>query len=153
MHQSINDKVKVLYDVEGIENPIGGLKMLMRISDPKARIIQYCSEFFNCISCIGYSKFRSKSPKESIKLLMRKVYPINLKIEMQRTIDMNKSLRNDAKTFIANYRPKPFTARLTISKIQMIINNSNKISHPILTTNHHKTKNTTATTLFLVTTS
>ena len=91
----------VMYDPATIDKALRKLRIPMHISDPEARITQYCAEFFNRLNGVGYGKFRSENPEQTIKLLMQFVYPRNLKDEMQKCLDLNKPLRNNVRRFIA----------------------------------------------------
>lgn len=71
--------------------------MLMGITDPEARITQYCSKFFNRLASVGYAEFRKKNPERIGAPLMKSVHPVTLKIEIKRSIDMKKPLKGHSK--------------------------------------------------------
>lgn len=76
--RSIIEKQSKPYERHLIEKEIQNLKLLTRISDPKPRVTQDCSEFFNCLYEIGYSRFISDNPEQNVILLVRHMHFTNL---------------------------------------------------------------------------
>ena len=97
---------KVSFDDEEEANPqvilnaLKGLRMPMHITNPKARVSQYCNEFLERLDAVGYGAFKTKNPKKTIELLASKVYPTKLKNEMKRRLEYNENLRTDLKSFV-----------------------------------------------------
>lgn len=74
--------------------------MPMRISNPEARVMQYCNDFFKRLESVGCASFRKRHPKKTVQILCSRLYPHKLRAEMKRRIDYNEQLIFDVKGFI-----------------------------------------------------
>lgn len=97
---SLLDHADKLYDPVLIDKALQGLRMPMEVHDPNARITEYCAEVFKRLDGIGYPKFKSDNPKQTVELLMRRIYPHPLKTEMTKILSVNEQLKKDVKQFI-----------------------------------------------------
>lgn len=73
--KSIIEEKDELFDPTVIDKALKGLRMPMNINDAEARVTQFCSEFFNRLNAVGYGKFRTENPEQTVKLMRQSVYP------------------------------------------------------------------------------
>ena len=97
---SVVNKEDKIFDPASIEKALQSLRMPLGISDPEARITQYCSSFFNKRDAIGYGSFKTANSKQTVDLLMQSVPPQALKIEKRKCMNMNDAIRNDLRQFM-----------------------------------------------------
>ena len=83
-----------------IDDALKGWKIAMRIADADARISTFACDFFNRLAAFGYGLFRDKNVKVTIKLLLQRVEPPQLRTEMSRRLKYDESLERDLKKFV-----------------------------------------------------
>lgn len=75
-----------IYDPTGLREAMAGLKFLIRIHDPPARITTYCADIFERLDAVVYGEFKTENPKRTIKLLIERIIPPAMNSAMQERV-------------------------------------------------------------------
>lgn len=81
------EREETTYDPSIIERCIADLKVPMHISDSEARMLEYCSLFFERLEAVGYDNFKENNPKKTVKLLTSRLFPKRFRETMQQKFE------------------------------------------------------------------
>jgi len=88
------------FNPEIVEQAVKTLRVNMKVSDPRARMLQYACDFFSKLDDIGYGSFKEKNPKMTVKLMAKHLYPFQLKEKVVRTLEYREELEAAVPAFV-----------------------------------------------------
>ncbi len=101
------------FDPAIVDRALKGIKVPMKIANPKARMLEYCNDMFARLESVGYDTFKEENPKMMVKLLQKHLFPAHFKETMQTMLDYQESLESDLKGMLKGSAPRPSSMKST----------------------------------------
>lgn len=98
--RSLVERETSTYDPSIIEKCLAGLRLHMNIADPGARMLDYCSLFFERLEPVGYGICKENNPKITVSLLTSKLYLKKFKETIQQDLEHHEDLKKDLVMYV-----------------------------------------------------